>query len=199
MKKLLIILFITHYSLFIIGQEVPPNTEQQLENLTDADQTETEDDSYVVQLQYFKKHPLNLNDAGANDLKELFFLTDLQIENLLSYRRLLGKFISIYELQAIPAWDVSTIKKILQFVTIDNSLSTVEDLRKRLAAGDHGLLFRFSEVLETSKGFEATTPGTKYFGSRQRLFFRYRYQYKNLLQYGVVGEKDAGEQFFSGK
>src|SRR4029078_3571538 len=199
MKKLLIILFITHYSLFIIGQEVPPNTEQQLENLTDADQTETEDDSYVVQLQYFKKHPLNLNDAGANDLKELFFLTDLQIENLLSYRRLLGKFISIYELQAIPAWDVSIIKKILQFVTINNSLSTVEDLRKRLAGGDHGLLFRFSEVLERSKGFEATMPGTKYLGSRQRLFFRYRYQYKNLLQYGVVGDKDAGEQFFSGR
>jgi hypothetical protein len=102
-------------------------------------------------------------------------------------------------LQAIPAWDVGTIKKILQFVTIDNPSSTVEDLRKRLAAGDHGLLFRFSEVLERSKGFEATTPGTKYLGSRQRLFFRYRYQYKNLLQYGVVGEKDAGEQFFSGK
>jgi len=94
---------------------------------------------------------------------------------------------------------VSIIKKILQFVTINNSLSTVEDLRKRLAAGDHGLLFRFSEVLERSKGFEATMPGTKYLGSRQRLFFRYRYQYKNLLQYGVVGEKDAGEQFFSGK
>jgi hypothetical protein len=94
---------------------------------------------------------------------------------------------------------VSTIKKILQFVTIDNSLSTVEDLRKRLAAGDHGLLFRLSEVLERSKGFEATTPGTKYLGSRQKLFFRYRYQYKSYLQYGVVGEKDAGEEFFRGK
>src|ERR1041385_5715890 len=115
MKKLLVILVITHYSSFIIGQEIPPNTEQQLENLADADQTETEDDSYVVQLQYFKKHPLNLNEAEANDLKELFFLSDLQIENLLSYRHLLGKFISIYELQAIPGWDVDTIKKILQF------------------------------------------------------------------------------------
>src|ERR1044071_8827921 len=103
MKTIVVILLITHCSLFIMGQEIPPNTEQQLENLTDADQTETEDDSYVVQLQYFKKHPLNLNAAGADDLKELFFLTDLQIENLLSYRRLLGKFISIYELQAIPA------------------------------------------------------------------------------------------------
>ena len=181
------------------GQEIPPNTEQQLEDLTDADQAETEDDSYIIQLQYFKKHPLDLNEADANELKELFFLTDLQIENLLSYRHLLGKFISIYELQAIPAWDVATIKKILQFITINDSMSTIEDLKKRFARGDHGLLFRISEVLERSKGFDNTTPGTKYLGNRQRLFFRYRYQYKNLLQFGVTGEKDAGEQFFSGK
>ena len=180
-------------------QEIPPNTEQQLENLTDADQTETEDDSYIMQLQYFKKHPLNLNEAGAGQLKELFFLTDLQIENLLSYRHLLGKFISIYELQAIPALDVGTIKKILQFVTIENSISTVEDLKRRFGRGDHGLLFRFSQVIEKSKGYNETTQGAKYLGGRQRLFFRYRYQYKNLLQYGVVGDKDAGEQFFSGK
>jgi len=199
MKKLLIILLMIDHSSLITGQEIPPNTEQQLENLAGADQTETEDDSYVVQLQYFKKHPLNLNQADANDLKELFFLTELQIENLLSYRHLLGKLISIYELQAIPSWDVGTIKKILQFVTVNNSLSTAEDLKKRLTAGDHGLLFRFSETLERSKGFDKITPGTKYLGGRQRLFFRYRYQYKNLLQFGITGEKDAGEQFFTGK
>jgi len=199
MKKVLIILLVTHYSSFIAGQEIPPNTEQQLENLTDADQTETEDDSYVVQLQYFRKHPLNLNEADANELKELFFLTHLQIESLLSYRRLLGKLISIYELQAIPAWDIGTIKKILQFVTVDNSSSAIEDLKKKFSGGDHDLLCRVSEVLEKSKGYNKTSQGAKYLGSRQRLFFRYRYQYKNLLQYGVVGDKDAGEQFFKGK
>jgi len=199
MKKLAAIILITHYSLFITGQEIPPNTEQQLENLTDADQTETEDDSYVVQLQYFKKHPLNLNETNKNDLKELFFLTDLQIENLISYRNILGKFISIYELQAVPAWDVSTIKKVLPFVTLTTSLSATEDLKRRFVVGDHGLLFRFSEGLEKSKGYDKTAPGSKYLGSPQRLFFRYRYQYKNLLQYGIVAEKDAGEQFFTGQ
>jgi hypothetical protein len=198
MKKVLIIL-ITHYSSFIMGQEIPSNTEQQLENRAEGDQIETEDDSYVVQLQYLKKHPLNLNEAGANELKELFFLSDLQIESLLSYRRLLGKFISIYELQAIPAWDVATIKKILQFVTVANPLSVVEDIRKRFAGGEHGLLFRFSEIIEKSEGYMAASGSIKYLGSRQRLFLRYRYQYKNLLQYGIVGEKDAGEQFFQGK
>ncbi len=103
MKRFFIILLIINYSLFATGQEIPPTTEQQLENLTDIDQNETEDDSYLQQLEHFKKHPLNLNDADANELKELIFLTDLQIDNLLSYRNLLGKLISIYELQSIPA------------------------------------------------------------------------------------------------
>jgi len=53
-------------------------------------------------------------------------------------------------------------------------------------------------VLEKSTGFEKTSTGTKYLGSPPKLFFRYRYQDKNLLQYGIVGDKDAGEQFFKG-
>jgi hypothetical protein len=198
-KKILFIVFIIHYSLAIHSQEIPPNTEQQLENLADADQTETEDDSYIIQLQYFRRHPLNLNEADPNELKELFFLSDLQIDNLFSYRRLFGKLISIYELQAIPAWDIITIRKILPFVTVSNALSSIEDLGKRFSGGDNNILIRASEIVEKSKGFDNTSSGTKYLGSRQRLFFRYRYQYKNLLQYGLVGDKDAGEQFFRGK
>ena len=156
------------------------------------------DDSYLQELEHFKKHPLNLNIADAADLKELMFLTDLQIDNLVSYRNLLGKFISIYELQAIPSWDIGTIKKILPYVSVGDALSIREDLKNRFKGSDHSLLFRFSEVLEKSKGFEDTVPGTKYLGGRERLFFRYRYQYKNLLQYGIAGDKDAGEQFFKG-
>ncbi|HEV8283691.1 MAG TPA: helix-hairpin-helix domain-containing protein [Chitinophagaceae bacterium] len=196
MKKLLIILLITHYSPFIGAQDIPPTTEQQLENLTDIDQNETEDDSYLQQFEHFKKHPLNLNEATANELKEFLFLNDLQIANLISYRNLLGKFISIYELQSIPGWDLATIKKIISYITVDHPISIPEDFEKRLSKGDHGVLLRYAEILEKVKGFDKSTTGTKYLGSRERIFFRYRYQYKNLLQYGIVGDKDAGEQYF---
>ncbi|HMJ47773.1 MAG TPA: hypothetical protein VK498_10595, partial [Ferruginibacter sp.] len=37
-----------------------------------------------------------------------------------------------------------------------------------------------------------------YPGSPQRILLRYKYNYKGLLQYGIVAEKDAGEQFFKG-
>ncbi|MEI9911793.1 MAG: helix-hairpin-helix domain-containing protein [Bacteroidota bacterium] len=104
MKKIVLIVFTIHYSLFICSQDIPPNTEQQLENLADADQAETEDDSYLQQLEQFRKNPLNLNTADASELKELRIITDLQIENLIMYRRLFGKLVSIYELQAVPSW-----------------------------------------------------------------------------------------------
>jgi hypothetical protein len=179
------------------GQDIPATTEQQLENQTDADQAETEDDSYLQDLEQFRKNPVNLNTADADELKRLRIITDLQIENLISYRNIFGKFISIYELQAVPAWDVSTIHRLLPFVTIAVPLS-LEEGERRFRDGEHSLLIRVSQVLEKSVGFNKSTLGTKYIGSPQRVLFRYRYNYKNLLQFGVVGDKDAGEQFFKG-
>lgn len=199
MKYLLVILFLIHHSPFtILAQEIPPTTEQQIENLTDVDQAETEDDSYLQQLEQFRKNPVNLNTADEADLKELRIITDLQIQNFISYRRFFGKLLDIYELQAVPSWDVVTIRKLLPFITVSSPVSIKEDFSRRIRDGDHSLLLRVSQVIETSKGFDKTTTGAKYLGSPQRLFFRHRYTYKNLLQWGVVGDKDAGEQFIKG-
>jgi hypothetical protein len=57
-------------------------------------------------MQHFLKEPINLNYADAGLLEQLNLLSPVQISNLLSYRKLLGNFISIYELQAIPAWNL---------------------------------------------------------------------------------------------
>ena len=94
------------------AQEVPSPApviiEQQLENLTENNEdAETEDDAYLQEVQHFIKEPLNLNTANESDLELLKILTPLQIHHLLSYRNLLGYFIDIYELQAIPGWDAS--------------------------------------------------------------------------------------------
>ena len=200
LRIFILFLFTIHYSPFTLyAQESPVSTiEQQLENLTDIDQAETEDDSYHQQWERFRRNPLNLNTADESDLRELKILSGLQIANFLSYRKLFGKFISIYELQAVPSWDIQIIKKLVPFVTIADPINVADVLKKRFSEGDHTLSFRYSQVLEKSAGFEKTSTGTKYLGSPPRLFLRYRYIYKNLLQYGVVGDKDAGEQFFKG-
>lgn len=199
MKKIIIILLLIYNSSFTLHcQDVPASTEQQLEERTELDQSETEDDSYLVELEQFKKNPVNLNTADANELEQLRMLTGLQISNLISYRKLLGRFINIYELQAIPALDIHTIRKLLPFVTITTTVSLPGEFGKRFNNGDHSLLIRLSQTLERSKGFDHPATGTKYPGSPKKIMVRYRYNYKNLLQFGLVAEKDAGEQFFKG-
>lgn len=176
-------------------------TEQQVENITEADESETEDDSYIQSLQQYLRNKLNLNTATEVELKEFPFLSPLHIASFINYRRLFGKLISIYELQAVPGWDVETIQKMLPFITVGAALSAKEDLRLRLKEGEHSILSRATYVFEKSRGFRLkgdTTASSFYPGSRERLLVRYKYQYKNLLQYGITGEKDPGEQWFKG-
>ena len=86
-------------------------TEQVLENLQ-VDQDVGDDDSWMQVLSHYREHAIDLNKADAEELKQLMLLNDLQIENLISYRRLLGALTSIYELQAVPGLDIPVIKKI---------------------------------------------------------------------------------------
>lgn len=183
--------------------EPPVNStvEQQLENITENNEDmETEDDSYIQELSQYIKHPLNINKADENQLKDLRVLSDLQLQNFLRYRDLFGNFLSVYELQAVPGWDVATIQKLRPYVTVSAALGFMEDMRSRFKGGENNLLIRATQILEKSRGYRQGPPQTNsyYMGSPQRIFMRYKYNYKNLLQYGVTGDKDAGEQFFKG-
>lgn len=178
-----------------------PVVEQQIENITEVDESETEDDSYLQSLQQYLKSKLNLNTATEVELKEFPFLTPLQIVNLLNYRKLAGKFISIYELQAVPGWDLDIIQKMLPFITVGPALSVKEDFKLRIREGEQSILSRATYVLEKAEGFRRKTDSTAssfYPGGRERVLVRYKYQYRNLLQYGITAEKDAGEQWFKG-
>ena len=180
--------------------EPPPVVEQQLENLTEANEDmETEDDSYLQELVHFIKDPINLNYADEGQLQELKLLSPIQINNLISYRNLLGNFINIYELQAIPGWDVTLIRRLKPYITIDSKTDVFNSIGSRLKNGDNILLVRATQVLEKSRGYLPDSNATNFYpGSPQKILVRYKYIFKNLLQYGITAEKDAGEQFFKG-
>lgn len=193
MKRLvLILLFLSAGTAF--SQEVPAATEQQLENLGDEN---LEDDALLQQLLFYRKNPVNLNTATREDLYGLRFLTELQIQQFLRYRAAFGKLLSLYELQAVPGLDLSTIRQLLPYVFVGEAQSLKEAFSARLRGGNRSVLFRLGRVLEKAKGYD-TTLKTHYLGDPYRLQFRYTYQYKNLLYYGLVADKDAGEPFFRG-
>lgn len=184
-----------------ISGEPSEMIQEQLENLTAGnDDEETEDDSYLQEIHHFLRQPINLNYAGAGVLEQLKLLSPIQIENLLSYRKLLGNFLSIYELQAIPTWDLDLINRIRPYITVAQKTPVFQSLQKRLHNGERSLLIRTQQVLEKSKGHLLNSDSVKnyYPGSPQKILLRYKYRSGNLLQYGFTAEKDAGEQFFKG-
>ena len=84
---------------------------------TDAD---SENDYDLQRLDDLRKHPLDIN---GKELSTLPLLDPLLIENLVTYRKLLGDIIDIHELQAVPGFTIAVIKQILPYVTVKKDLS----------------------------------------------------------------------------
>lgn len=150
-------------------------------------------------LSHLRRRPLDLNLATANDLSDFPFLTDLQRNALPEYRRSFGKLVSIYELQAVPGYDVATIKLLLPFVTV-NEPGLMNKNAPTLSSARHQVLMRWSRQLEDKAGFETPEDSTanRYLGSPDQLFFRYRFTNGDRVSAGITAEKDAGEEFFRG-
>ena len=149
-------------------------------------------------LETYERRPLNLNTATAEDLNATYLLSPLQTDRLLDYRELLGGFISIYELQAVPGLDLETIRRMLPFVTVDRGLDDVAvPLGTLLREGSREFFLRGSRRLERARGY--TGPDPAYLGSPERLYVKFRQRYGNQLSYGVVAEKDPGETFLGGR
>ena len=144
-KRFLVFLFFV-LPFFLMAQvpEVPANNmEQQLEAVTESnDDAETEDDSFLQAMQQFLKEPVNLNTADATLLKELVILSPLQIQNIIAYRNLLGNFINIYELQAVPGWNIRTIQRLRPFVTVSVTAPILNSFIDRLNGGASTILLR---------------------------------------------------------
>ncbi|WP_235524199.1 helix-hairpin-helix domain-containing protein [Pedobacter sp. Hv1] len=163
------------------------------ENLTeDQDLSELQD-----RLTFYKKHPINLNKTTIEELKSLFFLSPLQINNLFAHLKTNGKLIDVLELQSISGFDIETIQRLIPFVTVNSSdLVNQITFYNLYKLGDHDLVLRLGRVLEKAKGY-TDLPGNKYLGTPERLLWRYKYNYVHRVSASLILEKDAGEKFNS--
>ncbi|MFN9710826.1 MAG: helix-hairpin-helix domain-containing protein [Bacteroidota bacterium] len=171
-------------------------SELSIEQLSEQESFEQDDDAAIQQYEYLKKDPLDINTAQKEDLQIFSFLTDLHIHHLLLYRKINGDFISIYELQAIPYWDESIIRQILPYVFVGNRAYRKQQWKAAWSQGRHLLLA--GTTYKWYQDGQSILQMDQYPGSRERSFVRYKYQYKNMLQYGIVADKDAGEAWFKG-
>lgn len=208
-KSLFIILLLL--PVVVVAQQKPTNEttiiEQRIEYLTEIAQESDIDYTTVFdQLVYYYNHPLNINRASLTDLQELLLLTDIQINYLLEHIEKNGKLITLEELQTIEGFTPETIQLILPFVKVGTDVDTPQlSWRELLKNGSNQLFVRYQRVLEEKKGFSATTdstllasPNSRYLGSADKFYTRYRYNYGTHLSIGFTAEKDAGEEFLKG-
>lgn len=146
-------------------------------------------------------NPLNLNEANRDELAALYVLSEVQINNFLTYRQQNGRLLSLYELQAIPDFNLATIYKLLPFVAVQSSADS-RTLWQRIAAEPNNyLLLRYGQELEQKKGFTAPDTNSKgelnqrYTGSPAHWYARYRVSHAKDFSIGFTAEKDAGERF----
>lgn len=179
MKLILLILVVL--SLTASSQELP------WDDISQPDELNTEDDGWQLAAENFRRHPLNLNKADEAELSQLPLLNPILISQFLSYREAAGALIHIHELQAVPGWTPDIIRVLIPFITVEEPLMQTMQRERWLKEGQHQFLLRFS----TRFGEEDPPPSSNF-----KTLVRYRYSYRDRLQYGVVGDKDAGEPFF---
>lgn len=157
------------------------------------------DDLYESLLMLYT-HPLDLNRATRNELAATYVLSETQLNRFFEHRTKTGKLLTIYELQAIPEFDLTVIWKLLPFVEVrDNGLAADNrPLWKRLATEQNNmLLLRYDQTLERRKGFLTDTSdgasAPRYAGSPGRWYARYRVSHTGDFSLGFTLEKDAGE------
>ena len=167
---------------------------------SDQDFSELADD-----LSHLALNPVNLNKADPDDLQRIPFLTPGQRENLLMYLLTYGEVLSVFELQSVPGFDSSVVQLISPYVMIEPP-SRIPKLNPAnlVRYGHHDIILRVSQSFPAASGYQTTdslemvNTDAFYQGSPQRYYFRYTYGWYDKIRIGIAGEKDPGEQFFSG-
>jgi len=195
MKWLLLILALQGFR-YCFSQDVPEQQlEEELQSLSETNSDDLDDDDLVEQLDKLHKHPININRANQEELLQLPFVSPILIKNLILYRALLGNLIHINELQAVPGWNVELIRKIFPYITIDENDLSFTGLSKRFRTLRSSFLFRIAQGF--SKGQDSPLTSDAFTGSPQHVLVRLQFHSDNLLQFGALVEKDAGEKWLS--
>lgn len=200
--RVLLFIFLGYFpEAFSQSEETDALIERIIESVAEKFTEDFDFGELADRLHHYRRYPININNAGQEELSELVFLSPVQIRELLNHRQLNGDFLDVLELQSLETFDLATIKQLLPFITISRE-NTLTGIRfKDLRLGKHDLIFRYGQVLQQQKGY--TLPedpeSTRYLGSPSKVLVRYRYNLNKSLLISLNMEKDAGEQFFAGR
>ncbi|MDR0506778.1 MAG: helix-hairpin-helix domain-containing protein [Dysgonamonadaceae bacterium] len=205
MRRLLIIIAVSFFSTVLPAQN--SSWMHYLEELAENDDTNGDYiENLYEELSYLSEHPFNIQTLDKHDLERLPFLTATQIENLLYYIYRYSPIVDIHELKNVEDFDRQTIEYLLPFIYVGKTeflpdKPTAKNIWKLIkhetSLGTNFTVQEKAGYKKVSQEEKSLHPNRYYLGSSQALSFRYNLNYKDKIQFGLTGKKNAGEIFWS--
>ena len=184
--KAILLIFIILISQFSIAQR--GNFQQVIESIVNQKDESIDYSDAIANLTDIHKNPIKINSTSKEELEQLFFLTDEQIENILYSHYMSGDYTTPYQLQRVDGLDSLTISKMIPFIDFD------ESKKKRDYKITTQTLMRATSILETPEGYKSkNTEPPAYNGDKIHSLLRFNGMDNRKNDVGLVVEKDAGE------
>ena len=134
-----------------------------------------------------------INTATRQELEDLSFLSDKQIETILAYVYQ-HPLQSEYELQLIDNLDYYTIHKLTQFIIVNkvDHIEHKESIRSLFKQTRQEIASRLDYPLYTREGYKNKFLGLPWYSN-----IRYSLQAGHKMEWGFTLEKEEGEPFFA--
>lgn len=197
MRFIFALLFLITYSLQAqVKSDI--DVQQIIDDIAGSQELDINYDQLYENLVLLLNDPLDLNNVTGEQLRFLGFLSEYQINSFMEYKSTNGRLISIYELQVIPGFDLTTINRLTPFVTVnDPNMSIDKSLFNRIIKNKNNyIILRYDHLFEEKKGFSSHVDDDKKFlGPPDRFYLRYRNSRPGDFSFGLTLENDAGEKF----
>lgn len=144
----------------------------------------------LAEMRVLADNPLDLNAASEAELARLVFLSAPKAAAIVRHRRAVGRFRSVQELMTIRGLSRSDVLRLRLFAVVGNGLDSV----RRPSSGKLDLVARAGRRTPLSRGFlPADSAPPPYAGTPWKSLVRLRGSVGRCVDFGFVGENDAGE------
>ncbi len=198
---ILVIILLCLTPVSMLSQE--NNWQAYLEELAEEGMEETTVDNMFQELSMLESNPLNLNAVSREQLERFPLITLEQAGKIADFLEKNRPIYTVYELRNVSYLDFNTVERILPFFYVGETVEERKTFTEMLKYGKNEMQLRFDKTLNRRAGYGEFSdsilqkyPNRKYRGEDFYHSLKYAFSYRDKIQFGVLGEKDAGEPFF---
>lgn len=189
MKRILTFVFIGWAWQSVIAQRVENSLIENLTEIISENSEEEPDTEELIEIwQFYLDNPIDINSDCTDNLRQLRFLSEFQIESIEKFKSENGAVLSIYELLSVDGFSRELLENLQAFLIFGKG-SEISGSHRRARSE---LFLRSQRIAEKAKGYKN---GGSYLGQPEKYYLRYK-RTSDRLNFGITAEKDPGEVFF---